>query len=171
MPAGSRLSFGERLVARLATDVAGEVTWRVERGIETEPETSSPVASGVLAAQAESREIAVGPFEPGDYRLVAEASADGWRVSEPFVVESWVPDLAWTAADTASLAAAARTSGGALSTQSGLPELPDFDERSGGSIDATRTARLGTTPWPLVLAAVLLLADWTIALASRESVR
>ena len=171
MPAGSRLSVGERLVARLAADVAGEVTWRVEPASETESDTPTPVTSGVLAAQAESREIAVGPFEPGSYRLVAEAATDGWRVSEPFVVEPWIPDLAWTAADTASLAAAARASGGALLTQNGLPELRDFNERSGSSIDATRTARLGTTPWPLVLAAILLLADWTIALASRGSVR
>ncbi len=171
MPVGSRLSVGERLVARLAADVVGEVTWRVEPATETELDTPTPVTSGVLAAQAESREIAVGPFEPGSYRLVAEAATDGWRVSEPFVVEPWIPDLAWTAADTASLAAAARTSGGALSMQPDLPELPDFDERSGSSIDATRTARLGGTPWPLVLAAILLLADWTIALASRGSVR
>ncbi|MEJ2152033.1 MAG: hypothetical protein P8Y29_03550 [Gemmatimonadota bacterium] len=171
MPVGSRLSVGELLVARLAADVAGEVTWRVEDASGSEPGTSTPVASGVLAAQDDSREIAVGPFEPGSYRLVAEAATDGWQVSEPFVVEPWIPDLAWTAADTASLAAAARLSGGALSTQTGLPELPGSDDRSESSIDATRTARLGGTPWPLLLAAILLLADWTIALASRGDVR
>lgn len=171
MPPGSRLSLGERLIARLASDVVGEVAWRVERSTETGPDPDTPAASGVLAAQAESREITAGPFEPGSYRLVAEAAAAGWQVSEPFVVEPWVPDLAWTAADTAGLAAAARTSGGALSTQNSPPELPDFETRSGGSIGATRTARLGATPWPLVLAVVLLLADWTIALASRGGVR
>lgn len=171
MPAGSRLSVGEPLVARLAADVTDEVAWRVEYANGSEPGPSTPVASGVLTAQAESREIAVGPFDPGSYRLIAEAATDGWQVSEPFVVEPWIPDLAWTAADTASLAAAARMSGGAFSTQNGLPELPGADERSESSIAATRTARLGGTPWPLVLAAVLLLADWTIALASRGDAR
>jgi hypothetical protein len=171
MPVGSRLSVGEFLVARLAGDVAGEVTWRVERAAEAERESPTPVASGLLAAQAESREIAVGPFEPGTYRLVAEATADGWRVSEPFVVEPWVPDLAWTAADTASLAAATRASGGALLHQAGLPELPGLEHRPESAIDAGRTVRLGATPWPLVLAAILLLTDWTMALASRAGAR
>jgi hypothetical protein len=143
----------------------------VERAAEAERESPTPVASGLLAAQAESREIAVGPFEPGTYRLVAEAAADGWRVSEPFVVEPWVPDLAWTAADTASLAAATRASGGALLHQEGLPELPGLEHRPESAIDARRTVRLGATPWPLVLAAILLLTDWTIALASRGGAR
>jgi hypothetical protein len=154
------LSLGERLIARLATDVAGEVTWRVERASETGPDPGTPVASGVLAAQAESREIIAGPFEPGSYRLVAEAAADGWQVSEPFVVEPWIADLAWTAADTASLAAATRASGGALLHQEGLPELPGLEHGPESAIDAVR-----------VLAAILLLTDWTIALASRGGAR
>jgi hypothetical protein len=170
MPVGSRLAVGEHLVARLAADVVGEVTWRVEPATETGSETPLPVASGVLATEPASREIAVGPFEPGTYRLVVEA-ADGWRVNEPFVVDPWVPDLAWTAADTASLAAAARASGGAMLTEDSLPELSRADRGLEHAIDATRTARLGTTSWPLIVAAILLLADWAIALASRASAR
>lgn len=171
MPPGSRLSLGERLIARLATDVAGKVTWRVERASETGPDPGTPVASGVLDAQAELREIVAGPFEPGSYRLVAEAATDGWRVSEPFVVEPWIPDLAWTAADTASLAAASRASGGSLFVPGRLPELTRLDRNGAGAIGATRAARLGATPWPLLVVAVLLLADWTIALASRANRR
>jgi hypothetical protein len=79
------------------------------------------------------------------------------------VVETWAPDLAWTAADTASLGQAARASGGALLSDD--PRVPQPTRH----IEATESRLLGfgTTPWAYVIVALLLLADWGLATRSR----
>jgi hypothetical protein len=98
---------------------------------------------------------------PGSYRLVVEASP-GRAASEPFVVEPWSPELAWTAADTAGLGAAARRSGGAVVGPGGstVPLRPPHAEELDRS---ARRLELGTWPWTFLGAAALVLADWALA--------
>ncbi len=161
MPPGGRLARGDSLVAPVVSPA--RLVWRIERA-----EDGAVVASGVAEPDTAPGTIRAGGLAPGAYRLVA-----GNRAA-PFVVESWAPDLAWTASDTASLAAAARASGGALVARpaelaAALERLP----RAGGAPSAeglaARAFGLGTTPWAYLAVALLLLAEWALgrrALAS-----
>ena len=154
MPADRAVPASQPLQAELTRD-AGAVRWRVERGDEE-------VARGEVEPGDSTRTLSVGPFPPGTYRLVVTGS-QGRTATEPFVVETWSPDLAWTAADTASVAAAARGSGGAMIDPDGA--LPTLVEKPGGE-PATAGGRrlgLGTWPWTHIMAALLILADWALA--------
>ena len=93
LPPGRVVGAAEPLRATVIDDVR-DVRWRIEADDRV-------VARGALAGNADSRAIAAGPLPPGSYRLVAETPA-GRGASEPFVVEAWNPELAWTAADRAS---------------------------------------------------------------------
>lgn len=159
MPANGRVPAGSRLEAPIATDFEADVDWRIVR----EPDGEA-VASGSVEAGAPARAIVAGPFPPDAYELIAQAG--GRRARERFVVETWAPDLAWTAADTASLAAAARASGGRLLAGGPLPPLP----ASSGAPPApaeVRASGFGTAPWVFLLAAAFLLADWALARPAR----
>lgn len=151
---GRAVPASEPLRAVVAGD-AGEVRWRVTRG-------AGEVARGELAADDPGRAIVTGPLAPGEYRLDVEA-AGGRRASEPFVVEHWTPELAWTAADTTAVAAAARRSGGELMADEG-PLSPLEPGAAGKLLEPDpRRLRLGTWPWTFLVAAALVLADWALA--------
>lgn len=154
LPAGRAVPASEPLRVPVAED-AGALRWRVERGEEE-------LASGELSAADRARAIVVDPLPPGAYRLSVEAEA-GRTASEPFVVERWSPELAWTTADTAGLSAAARRSGGARLSPGGSPEpLAARPVDLLGEVDARRLD-LGTWPWTYLFAAILVLADWALA--------
>lgn len=160
MPPAGRVAPGSRLEAPVAADAAGAVRWRIER--TDGPDTGEEAASGVLAEAAgeAERRIVAGPLAPGWYRLTATAGSR--RASEIFVVEMWTPDLAWTAADTASLGAAARASGGELLTLTGpLSPLPQPAETAGPPA-SRRAFGFGTAPWAYLAAGVLLIAGWAL---------
>ena len=155
LPAGRAVSASGPLRATV-TDDAGDVRWRIEAGDRV-------VARGELAgADPGPRAIVAGPFPPGSYRLDVEATGDG-SASEPFVVEPWSPELAWTAADTGGLRDAARRSGGAV-VGPGEPLAP-ISPRPPDEVQVTDVRRLdlGTWPWTFLGAAVLVLADWALA--------
>jgi len=149
-PEGNRLSSLDERIARVI-GFGSRARWRIER--EAGGET---VAEGELEA-GDAGVIRAGPLEPGIYRL--EVETGDRAVRERFVVEARVPDLAWTAADTSGLAAAARESGGALLAADAAVPLPRAAGRSG----AARTTGPGTSPWTYLVAALLLLADWGLA--------
>jgi hypothetical protein len=153
LPAGRVVSASEPLRATI-TGETGDAQWRIEAG-------GRVVARGEPAGEAGSRTILAGPLPPGSYRLVVEASP-GRAASEPFVVEPWSPELAWTAADTAGLGAAARRSGGAVVGPGGstVPLRPPHAEELDRS---ARRLELGTWPWTFLGAAALVLADWALA--------
>lgn len=158
LPAGSRVARGGTLEASVSRGVESAVSWRVES------EAGDRLATGEVPAPAGGRAFHAGPFPPGSYRLLVE-TAEGRRGGGRFVVESWAPDLARTEADSASVALAARATGGGL-----LAGPPDGRlERPTAGASAARPAGsprgLGTRPWGYLAAAVLLLLDW--ALASR----
>jgi hypothetical protein len=154
LPPGGRLARGDTLVATVVAD--GALEWRVERDGDV-------VARGRTESGTGSRILRAGPFDPGIYRLVVDPDGSPRPASETFVVETWAPDLAWTAADTASLGQAARASGGALLSDD--PRVPQPTRR----LEATgsRLLGFGTTPWTYVIVALLLLADWGLATRSR----
>lgn len=157
LPAGRVVSASEPLRATV-TDGAGEVRWRVEADDRV-------VERGVLDPG--SREITASPLPPGSYRLAVEMSG-GRAASEPFVVETWSAELAWSAADTAGLGEVARRSGGAvIGPGPTLPALaaPPADDPLG---PGARRLDLGTWPWTFLFAAVLILADWALATPSRR---
>jgi hypothetical protein len=155
MPSGARIAHGDTLALPVAEP--GDVAWRVES------QGGDVVARGTVESDAETRELRAGPFAPGVYRIVVEGEGDApasrpRRTVEPFVVESWSPDLAWTAADTASLAAAARASGGTVVGSDARIPPP---ERGDESRDTSgRALGVGTTPWVYFVVTLLLLADW-----------
>lgn len=157
LPAGRVVSASEPLQATV-TDDAGEVRWRVEGD-------GRVVARGELDPG--SHEITAGPLPPGGYRLAVEASG-GRAASEPFVVEAWSAELAWSAADTAGLGEVARRSGGAVVGPGRTPPAlaaPPADDLVG---PGTRRLSLGTWPWTFLFAAVLVLADWALASRTRR---
>jgi hypothetical protein len=153
MPDDGRVARGERLEAR-RTDTAGPLAWRV-----------LPAAGGAEAAagvsEAGAPSIAVGPLPPGPWRL--ELDAGGRRESRAFAVEAWSPDLARTEADTASLAAVARGSGG------GVVEAADPLPRVAPAATAAQgpVVGLGLAPWAFLLATLLLLLHWAVAARAR----
>lgn len=154
LPPGRVVPGLEPLRAAVAED-AGAVRWRVERAGEE-------VMRGQLGAADPARSIVAGPLAPGEYSLRVEA-AGGRTASEPFVVERWSPELAWTAADTAGLTAASRRSGGARIDPDGSP--PPLGEGPAGDLAEAdvRRLHLGTWPWTFIVAALLVLADWGLA--------
>jgi hypothetical protein len=156
MPTGGRIAAGDTMAVPVGA--AGDVAWRVERS----GDSRDVVAGGGIESDEAPRAVRAGPFAPGAYALVVEA--EGRREVEPFVVETWAPDLAWTAADTASLAAAARASGGALLGSD--PRIPPPVWRAPGSDGALRFG-LGTTPWAYLALALLLAADWGLGRRAR----
>lgn len=153
MPLAGRISAVDTLAVAVAAE--GDLAWRIERA------AGGRVAEGVVGGS-EERTVRGGPLAPGVYRLVAEAQ--GRREVEPFVVETWAPDLAWTAADTASLARAARTSGGGV--LGAAPRLPS-PVRATETVRGGRTFALGTTVWTYFAVVVLLLLDWGFGARSR----
>ncbi|MGH7570521.1 MAG: hypothetical protein ACREMK_01575 [Gemmatimonadota bacterium] len=158
LPPGRVVPASEPLVVPVIEE-AGPLRWRVDR-------SGQEVARGELAAEAASG-IVVGPLPPGEYRLRVEGS-QGRAASEPFVVERWSPELAWTAADTAGLAASTRRSGGAMLGSDG--SLPELQGAPGGVLAEADTRRLdlGTWPWTFLIGALLVLADWAIARPRRR---
>jgi hypothetical protein len=155
LPPGRAVSASEPLRATV-TDDTGDVRWRIEAGDRV-------VAQGGLAGDDPgSRTIVAGPLPPGSYRLAVETGGDR-SGSEPFVVEPWSPELAWTAADTGGLREAARRSGGGVvGPDKSLAPLPS---RRPDELQVSDVRRLdfGTWPWTFLGAAVLVLADWTLA--------
>ncbi len=138
---------------------AGAMRWRVDGA-------GQEVTQGELDT-ADSTGIVIESLPPGEYRLSVE-DARGRTASEPFVVERWSPELAWTAADTAGIAAATRRSGGALLGSSGsLLTLEEGSAEDFVGADAPRLD-LGTWPWTFLIAALLILADWAIARPRRR---
>ncbi|HKY60222.1 MAG TPA: hypothetical protein VJP59_04345 [Gemmatimonadota bacterium] len=160
LPAGRAVSASEPLRASLM-DEAGDVRWRIETGDRV-------VARGERAgSDTGSREIVAGPLPPGSYRLVVEAGGDR-SASEPFVVETWSAEMAWTAADTGGLREAARRSGGAA-VGPGEPGVP-LPRRRPDEVRVAEVRRLdlGTWPWTFLGAAALVLADWALAARRRR---
>lgn len=154
MPPGRAVPASEPFQVPVVED-AGRLRWRVERSGEV-------VAGGARDSAAAG--IVVESLPPGEYRLNVETSR-GRAASEPFVVEPWSPELAWTAADTAALTTAVRGSGGALLHADGpFPVLEGAGTPALGSPD-DRRLDLGTWPWTFLIAALLILADWAIARA------
>lgn len=147
---GNRLSTLDERIARVI-GFGGRARW----SIEGEPDGAT-VAEGELEA-GDPGVVRAGPLEPGTYRL--EVEAGGRTTRERFVVEARVPDLAWTAADTSRLAAAAQGSGGALLVADPATSLPPASGRSG----VAHATGPGTSPWTYLVAALLLLADWGLA--------
>jgi len=148
MPPGGRIAAGEPLVARLAEGL-GPARWRV-----------TPAAGGaeVASGSAEGDTIAVAPLPPGAWRL--EVTADGRTETRALAVEPWTPDLARTEADTASLAAAARASGGGVPGADGasLPAPARVEAGTSGPV-----VGMGLVPWAFLLAALLVLGHWAVA--------
>jgi hypothetical protein len=154
MPAAGRVSGGATLEAGLAED-AGRVEWRV-----VAPTGGEPAASGVVEAGA--GRIVVPSLPAGAWRL--EAAAAGDREVRAFTVETWTPDLARTEADSTSLAAAVRASGGRML---GSDPAPLAVPRVARALEAGAVVGLGRAPWALLLAAALLLAHWAVAARAR----
>ncbi len=154
LPAGRAVPASEPLRAPLAEN-AGAIRWRVERGGEE-------VARGEVGAAEAARAIVAGPLAPGEYRLSVEATGSR-TATEPFVVERWSPELAWTAADTAGMVAASGRSGGARIDPDGSP--PPLEGGPAGELAEAdgRWLYLGTWPWTFLIAALLILADWALA--------
>jgi len=154
MPADGRATAGVPLEIPLA-DGTATLGWRV-----VPPGGGEPLASGETAAG--DAAIRIGPLPAGAWRLEI-AGPDG-RESHALAVEAWTPDLARTEADTASLAAAARASGGALLGDTPEP-LPAPTVRAGAT--PTRAVGLGLVPWAFLAASLLLLAHWAVAARAR----
>jgi hypothetical protein len=154
MPADGRVPLGSTLEARLA-EGTGRVQWRVVPAAG-----GAATASGV--AEADADRIVVDPMPPGAWRL--EATAAGRREVRAFAVEAWAPDLARTEADTASLAAAARSSGGKVL---GAERVPLPSATVARASEAGSVVGLGLVPWTFLLAAGLLLAHWAVAARAR----
>jgi hypothetical protein len=154
MPADARVPLGSSLTVGLAED-AGRTNWRV-----VPSGSGAAIASGVVEPGAAA--IVVDRLPPGAWRIEVE-SADR-RESRAFVVETWAPDLARTEADTASLAAAARASGGAV-LEVGTAVLPPV--LASRVSEAGPIVGLGLVPWAFLLATVLLLAHWAVAARAR----
>jgi hypothetical protein len=154
MPAEGRAPAGVPFEIPLA-EGAAPLEWRV-----VPASGGPPVASG--AAALEDRAIALGPLAAGAWRL--EVVASGRRETRALAIEAWTPDLARTEADSGSLAAAARASGGALlgASPAPLPVPAASDAPSGG-----RAVGLGLAPWAFLAATLLLLAHWAVAGRSR----
>ncbi len=159
MPPGRAVPASEVLRVPVVED-AGPLRWQVERSGEV-------VAQGERDTTEAAPAIVVESLPPGEYRLKVEGSR-GRAASEPFVVEPWSPELAWTAADTAALAAVVRRSGGAMLGEDGpLPLLRGASTEEIGDAE-TRRLDLGTWPWTFLIAAFLILADWAIARPGRR---
>ncbi|HET9332679.1 MAG TPA: hypothetical protein VFQ21_03760, partial [Gemmatimonadota bacterium] len=93
-----------------------------------------------------------------------ELAAPGRRESRALAIEAWTPDLARTEADSGSLAAAARASGGGLLGAMPAPlPVPEASAASTGG----RAVGLGLAPWAFLAATLLLLAHWAVAARSR----
>ena len=152
MPEAGRVAAGERLEARRA-DPAGRLAWRVVAAGGAE------AASGV--SEAGDPSVAVGPLPPGAWKL--ELEAGGRRERRAFAVEAWSPDLARTEADTATLAATARASGGAV--VDGAEPLPRAEAQ--GAFEPGPIVGLGLAPWAFLLATILLLLHWAVAARAR----
>lgn len=154
LPAGRAVPSTEPLRVPVPEE-AGVLRWRVEGQGEE-------VARGEIGAGDQARAIVLEPLPPGEYRLQVEASA-GRIQDEPFVVERWTPELAWTAADTGGMSAAARRSGGARLLPGVSPApLGPVPTEGPGTAESERL-HFGTWPWTYLLAALLLLADWAFA--------
>lgn len=156
LPEGARVVRGEPLRAEVLGD-PGEVLWAVSAA------DGRPVADG--RATPDPAGIRAGPFPPGSYVLEARAG-DGRRTRSAFVVESWAPDLAWTAADGGSLARAAEASGGAVlgaAPHSPLAVAAGVNAALGMPPAGGPGRGLGSTPWAYLLAAGLILGDWVLA--------
>jgi hypothetical protein len=154
MPADGRVRQGSTLEARLAGG-GGRVEWRVVPAAG-----GAATASGV--AEADADRIVVDPMPPGAWRL--EVTVAGRREVRAFAVEAWVPDLARTEADPASLAAAARASGGEVLAAEPTP-LPSAAVARAS--EAGPVVGLGLVPWAFLFAAGLLLAHWAVAARAR----
>jgi hypothetical protein len=154
MPAAGRAPAGVPFEIPLV-EGAAPLEWRVVPAAG-----GAPAASG--AAGIGDRAIAVEPLAAGAWRL--ELAAAGRRETRALAIESWTPDLARTEADSGSLAAAARASGGALLGAAPAPIPPPAagDAASGG-----RAVGLGLAPWAFLVATLLLLAHWAVAARSR----
>lgn len=160
-PPGGRLADGAPLIAAVAADVEAAVRWRVVREADGES-----VAGGTVPAGPPPRVARSGPLDPGRYRLLAE-TVDGARSTRVrLVVDPAPPDLDWTAADTASLAAVARSSGGSVVGPEPATPLPEEAEEEGTEL-RVRVVGLGTFPWIYLIAVALLLADWALGQRAR----
>ncbi|HUP18492.1 MAG TPA: hypothetical protein VM778_00915, partial [Gemmatimonadota bacterium] len=149
-----RLAPGEPLRAEVPGESSPPLRWRVsgERG-EVAEGTAGP--AGIR-----------GPALPaGVYTLEAEDAA-GRRGRARFVVETWAPDLAWTAADPEGLRRAAEPSGGALLGSGQLPSLAAPPARP--AVPAAPGRGLGETPWSYLLAVALVLGDWALGARRRR---
>lgn len=164
IPAEGRVGIDAPLRATLAGDPGAGAVWRVERTVDGERQV---VERGEISDSGALSEIVAGPFEAGFYALVVEVPSAGWIVETPFLVDTWNPDLAWTEADTTSLGMALAASGGAWIDA----ESPPLPRSAGGatSLDASRRVGLATSPWPLLVGIVLVLADWALALTGRRT--
>jgi hypothetical protein len=154
IPDDGRVAAGVPVEVR-RIDTAGRLEWRV-----VPAGGGAAVASGVSEAGAES--FAAGPLPAGAWRL--EVAAAGRRESRALAVETWVPDLGRTEADTAALATAARASGGVV-VGAATATLPSAV--AAGARDTGRVVGLGLAPWAFLLATVLLLAHWAVAARAR----
>ena len=154
LPADGRAPAGVPFEIPIAEDAA-PLEWRIVPAIG-----GGPAASGAVAAG--DRAIAVGPLAAGAWRL--ELSAPGRRESRALAIEAWTPDLARTEADSGSLAAAARASGGGLLGAAPAPlPIPEVS----GAPRGGRAVGLGLAPWAFLAATLLLLAHWAVAARSR----
>ncbi|HUF89153.1 MAG TPA: hypothetical protein VMR66_04145 [Gemmatimonadota bacterium] len=150
MPPGGKVAVGEPLVVPLA-EGPGPARWRV-----------TPIGGGaeVASGNAEGDTIAVAPLPAGAWRL--EVTADGRTETRALAVEPWTPDLARTEADTATLAAAARASGGGDAEGTPLPAAATVEAGTPGPV-----VGLGLVPWAFLLGALLVLGHWVVAARAR----